>query len=642
MPVRVFLLIVLFMKFRIYRARLAALPLALAAAFPVCAQSNPPQLKETFVTASRTAQPLGDVVADVTIIDRDVIERSGASGLADVLARVPGIEIARNGGVGNSTSVFIRGGESRHTVVLIDGVRVDSQSTSGGANWQAIPLAQVDRIEIVRGPTSAVYGSDAASGAIQIFTKKGQSGFSPAVTLGYGSYNTQKIEVSASGATGSVDYLVGIAQTSSDGFNVRPVVGQNLDSDAYKSLNVNFKLGFQIDPIHRIETSMLNHENDAQYDSGLTRDFRRINTLQTVGVQWLAKWTDNYSTRLSVSESVDRGEDGLNGSTLRPPIDQTKIYGIAWQNNVQIGAHSINATLETKTDQFLLLGTTGLPTGVTSLTRDKSQDSFALGYGWIAGAHALQLNSRSDRDSEFGRKLTGSAAYAYAITPALKISGSAGTSFRVPTLYQRFTVFAPPTALLPEEGRNVELGLRYAEGTSNYGVVTYRNKMTNLLTFVTGNGPCPNGKAPVLLANRGCYANTALAEYTGFTFSGSETIGNYRFFGSLDIQSPRDTTLNRQLPRRAKQHATFGVDARLGEWTLAADVLLSAKRYDNAANTTELPGYGLVNLSASTPLTKDWKALVRVENLADKVYQTAATFATARRSLFVSVTWAPQ
>jgi vitamin B12 transporter len=288
------------------------------------------------------------------------------------------------------------------------------------------------------------------------------------------------------------------------------------------------------------------------------------------------------------------------------------------------------------------MGTTGLPTGVISLTRDKSQDSFALGYGWIAGAHALQLNSRSDRDSEFGGKLTGSAAYAYAITPAVKISASSGTSFRVPTLYQRFTVFAPPTPLLPEAGSNVEVGLRYTEGGSNYGVVTYRNKMTNLLTFVTGNGPCPNGRAPVLLANRGCYANTALAEYTGFTFSASETMGNYRVFGSLDIQNPRDTTLNRQLPRRARQHATLGADARIGAWTLAGDVLLSAMRYDNAANTTELPGYGLVNLSASTSLTKDWKALVRVENLADKVYQTANTFATARRSLFVSLTWAPQ
>ena len=635
------MLIVYFMNTRLIHVRFAALPLSLATVFPSFAQTNPPLLKETFVTATRTDQPIGDVVADVTLIDREVIERSGAAGIADVLARVPGIEIARNGGVGNQTNVFTRGGESRHTVVLIDSVRVDSQSISGGVNWQAIPLAQIDRIEIVRGPTSAVYGSDAAAGVVQIFTKKGQGAFTPDITLGYGSYNTQKIDVSASGSTGAVDYLFGIAQASSDGFNVRPIAGQNPDMDGYKSLNVNFKLGFQINAGHRLEANMLNNKNDAQYDSGLTRDFRRINTLQTVGAQWLAKWTDSYSTRVAASESIDRGEDALNGSTLRPPIDQTKTHGFVWQNNFQLGSHSLNATFENKKDQFLLMGTTGLSTGVTSLTREKSQNSLALGYGWIAGAHALQLNMRRDRDSEFGGKSTGSAAYAYALTPQWKISASVGNSFRVPTLYQRFTVFAPPTPLLPESGRNVELGLKYAQGSSRYGVVAYRNKITNLLTFVSGIGPCPSGLLPPA-ARVGCYANTALAEYTGFTFIASETVGKYRLYGSLDMQNPRDTTLNRQLPRRAKQHAALGVDARVGAWTLAGDVLLSAMRFDNAANTRELPGYGLVNLSASTLVAKDWKALVRIDNLADKVYQTANTFATARRSLYVGLTWAPQ
>ena len=291
------------MKTCVYRARLAALPLAMAAALPSIASfpsfaqtSTNPQLKETFVTATRSAQLIGDVVADVTIIDRDVMERSGAAALADVLARVPGIEIARNGGPGNSTNVFTRGSESRHTMVLIDGVRVDSQSTSGGANWQAIPLGQIDRIEIVRGPTSAVYGSDAVAGVIQIFTKKGQGAFAPVISLGYGAYNTQKIEASASGAIDAFDYSFGLSQATSNGFNVRPVNGQNPDADGYKSIAVNTRLGFQINADHRLEAGILSNKNDAQYDSGLTRDFRRINSVQTVSGKWLGNWTDRYST----------------------------------------------------------------------------------------------------------------------------------------------------------------------------------------------------------------------------------------------------------------------------------------------------------------------------------------------------------
>lgn len=638
---------VILMQTCILSARLAALPLALAAAFPTFssfAQSvSPPQLKETFVTATRSVQPVGDVVADVTIIDREVIERSGAAALADVLARVPGIEISRNGGAGNSTNVFTRGGENRHTVVLIDGVRIDSQSTSGGVNWQAIPLAQIDRIEIVRGPTSAVYGSDAAAGVIQIFTKKGQGAFAPVISFGYGAYNTQKTDISASGSVGTVDYSFGVAQTTSDGFNVRPIAGQNPDTDGYKSMNVNVRLGFQLNADHRLEASFLNNRNDARYDSGLTRDFLRTNLVKTVNAQWLAKWSDTYSTRLGVTYGTDSGEDALNGSTLTPPFDQTRTRGFVWHNNYQIGAHTLSATLENKKDQFLLMGSTGLPTGVTSLTREKSQNSLAFGYGWAAGAHTVQLNTRRDRDSEFGAKSTGSAAYALAITPQWKVSGSAGTSFRVPTLYQRFTTFAPPSPLLPEAGRNVELGLRYAQGTSSYGVVAYRNKMTNLLTFASGNGPCPNGGPPIAVASRGCYANTAQALYTGLTFTASETIGGYHLYGSLDLQNPKDLTLDRQLARRAKRHATFGADTRIGTWTLAGDVLVSALRYDNTTATSPiLPGYTLVNLSASTALSKDWKALVRVDNLTDKTYQTINTYATARRSLYLGLTWAPQ
>ena len=627
------------MKSCIQGARFSALSLALAAAFPALAQFNPPQLEATFVTASRTAQPIGDVVADVTIVDREVIERSGAAGLADVLARVPGIEITRNGGVGNATNVFTRGGESRHTVVLIDGVRVDSQSASGGANWQAIPLAQIERIEIVRGPTSAVYGSDASAGVVQIFTKKGQGAFAPAISLGYGAYNTQKIDVGASGSTGATDYSFGIVQASSDGFNVRPVTGQNPDSDGYKSMNVNTRLGFQLNSSHRLETSMLSNKNDAQYDSGLTRDYRRINSVQTVSVQWLAKWTDNYSTRLLVSGGTDRGEEALNGSTSTVSYDQTEISTLLWTNGYRLGAHLFSATVENRKDQFLLVGSSAVPVGSAFVSRAKAQNSVGLGYGWTGGAHTVQLNMRRDRDSEFGGKSTGSAGYAYALTPKWKVSASAGNSFRVPTLYQRFTIYAPPAALLPEAGRNVEMGLKYVVGSSNYGVVAYRNKMTNLLTFVSGIGPCPSGLSSA--TGRGCYANTLRAEYTGLTFTASEKMGNYRLYGSLDTQSPKDTTTNLLLIRRAKQHATFGVDTHVGQWTLAGDVLLSSMRYNDAANTSKLPGYALANVSASTLLAKDLKALLRVDNLADKMYQTVSGYATARRTLYVGLTWAP-
>lgn len=173
---------------------LAALIQASLSFSAVYAQLTPvdvPTLSPIVVTATRVPQPLADLVADVTIIDRATIQRSGETGVADVLARVPGIQISRPGNVGSPTSVFLRGAESRYTAVFIDGVRVDSQST-GGASWQTIPLAQIDRIEVLRGPAAAVYGSDAIGGVIQLFTRKGDGALTPSIGVGIGTYNTKK------------------------------------------------------------------------------------------------------------------------------------------------------------------------------------------------------------------------------------------------------------------------------------------------------------------------------------------------------------------------------------------------------------------------------------------------------------------
>ncbi|MDB5966613.1 MAG: TonB-dependent receptor [Polaromonas sp.] len=615
----------------------------MAAAFPASAQTvapsvQAPQLKENMVTATRTEQAVGDVVADVTIVERDVIERAGPVGLADVLARVPGIEITRNGGSGSNSVVSIRGGENRQTAVLIDGVRIDSQTTSGGPSWASIPLAQIERIEIVRGPTSAIYGSDAVAGVIQIFTKRGDGPFAPVVAVEAGAYATRRIDVSGSGSVNAFDYSFGISEGASDGFNARPAPAAtvlNLDADGYKTRSANTHLGLQINRDHRLEATVLQSINDAQYDGGTSTsaanlaaarrtDYRRISTLQVIGLQGLSKWTDRYSTRIAVSSSTDKGEENIGGA-----VDQTQIASVLFQNEYRIGSHLLTATFENRRDQFLL-------TSAPRVDRSKSQSGVSAGYSWSGSGHTLQLNMRNDRDSEFGGKTTGLAAYAYAITPQWRVSASGGTSYRVPTLYQRFSQYGVPN-LRPESGRSNELGVKYRDGSTMAGIVAYRNRMTDLLTFLSGAQAlgCPT---PVL----GCYSNTAQAEYTGVTLSGETRFDRLRVYGSLDLQNPRDLTQNKQLARRARQHAVLGADMQAGGWRYAADLLLSEKRFDTVANTTELPGYALVNLSVSTQLSRDWKFMAKLDNATDKDYQTAIGYAMARRALYLGVSWAPQ
>ena len=578
------------------------------AAAPILLAQNlrAPQLSETVVTATRTEQPLSDLVADVSIVDRESIASSGANGVADLLARLPGVEITRNGGVGNASSVYVRGAEQRFTAVYIDGVRIDSQST-GGAAWEQIPLSQIERIEVLRGPAAAVYGSDAIGGVIQLFTRKGEGPAVPFVGVGLGNQGTRKIEAGVSGAAGpegAMDYSVGLAHARSDGFDAKASGSHNPDDDGYRSTSATARLGYRINAQHRIGANLLVSRLNSGYDGFTYKpaapdDDRNLSRLHTAGAHWAAQWSDSYSTRLSVNESLSRYE-----TTPSPYLTETQLRGYLWQNDWRFGAHRLSAALERREDQLENAALVG------GTTRSRSQDALALGYGFSAGAHTVQANLRHDSDSEFGGKGTGSLAYGYAFAPGWRATASAGTAFRAPTLYQRFSQYGD-ASLQPETSRNAEVGLRYGQGTSAFSAVVYRNRVANLINFAAG-GTCGE---PF-----GCYLNTGNAEYSGVTLAGSYQLAGVQLRGSVDFQNPHDRDTGKQLARRAKHHGTFGADAQWAGWTLGAEVQASGRRFDTVANTNVLGGYTLINLYASTRIARDYTLLARVDNLADKDY----------------------
>ena len=592
--------------------------------------SSAATLGETVVTATRTEQAVVDLLADISVIDREQIERSGATGLADVLSRLPGIEMARNGGPGNSTNLFVRGAESRFTAVFVDGVRIDSQTTSGGAPWEAIPLSQIDRIEIVRGPVSAVYGSDALAGVIQIFTRKGQGPVTPFVGLGVGSYGTRKWETGFSGSAGAVDYAFSLAREASGGFNVRPTARYNTDDDGYSQESASARLGWQLNAVHRLEANLLSSAVDAQYDASATapastRDDHSLQLLQTKGLNWRAKWSDHYTSQVSLGESRTQNETKPSVS-----LTMTRVNSYLWLNEFRYGAHQWTASLERRVD-YLENGLTVNPR--TAIVRDRSQDALALGYGWRAGPHTLQLNARQDQDSEFGGKGTAAAAYGYALTPQWRANASVGTAFRAPTLYQRFSTFGV-ASLKPEESVNQELGLYYTQGHSRWSAVLYRNRVSNLITF--------SNLATGCASSTGCYTSTSQAEFEGVTLSTTQRLGEFNWQASLDVQNPRDSATGQLLARRASHHAQVSADRRFGTWLFGGGVQLSGARYDDAANTTVLPAYAVLQVYASQRLARDWTVLARLDNLTDSPYQLANGYATPGRSLFVSLKWAPQ
>ncbi|MDR0275009.1 MAG: TonB-dependent receptor [Burkholderiaceae bacterium] len=613
------------MKNRLFSFRPAALPLAVSCALAALAPSraqgvaNPgadaPMLPGTVVTATRVAQPLTDVLADVTLIDEQQIQASGAVNIADLLQRQPGLALSRNGGAGSASSLYIRGADNRFTAVYIDGVRVDSQAT-GGAPWEAIALGQVERIEIVRGPAAAIYGSDAVAGVVQVFTKKGEGAFTPYVGVGAGNRRTGKLEAGFSGASGAVDYALGAARDVSRGFNATTF--GNPDADGYHQSAFSGRLGLQINADHRLELTGARTEMKAQYDDFMPgNDDVTSNRLFTLGAAWRAQWSQSYSTRLSVSQSQFRTE-----TTPSPYMAKTTLQNYLFQNEWRQGAHLFTAALERRGDKLL----------TDPIDGSRHQDAVALGYGYSGGPHTLQVNLRHDHDSQFGGQTTGGVAYGYTFAPGWRVTGAAGTSFRVPTLYQRFSEYGD-ASLTPEKGRNVELGLRWAAQGSSFGVVAYRNRITNLIDFGAA-GPCASPY--------GCYVNTGRAVLRGVTVSGAHKLGPVQLGGSFDLLDPRNAATGKLLARRARRTLKLNADTRLGQWTLGAEWQAASRRYDDAANTTRLGGYGLVNLYASTTIADDWSLLARIDNLGDRNYHLAGGYNTPGRTIYVGLRWSPR
>ncbi len=581
-------------------------------------------LQDVVVTASRVAQPVTDVVADISIVSRDQIERSGASSVAQLLALLPGLQAITHGDTGR---IYIRGADARMTALYVDGVRVDSQDglmLGGGVPWSLVPVAQIDRIEVLRGAASAVNGSDAMGGVIQIFTRRGASDFSPFVNFGVGSFNQKKLEVGFSGAQAGWDYALSIGREDNDGFNTRPDLVHTPEHEASASRSGSLRLGYQLSTVHRIELTALDSQLDSQYvpwNGGA--DINVKSNLSTAAVNWSAQWSDAYSTRLSLSQSRIAKSDNA------PNDFKTDLQTALFENSLRMGAGTFTAVLEQRQDDFDAKATTWDP----AFKGSRTQNAVALGYGANYGKHAVQVNVRQDNDSLFTSKQTGALAYAYSFAPSWRAKASTGTAFRVPTLEQIYGPYGD-AKLAPESNQNHELGVSYASPEHSFKAVVYRNDISNMISSSQTLSTCSAGFF--------CYYNVGQASIRGMTLSGVQRIDAYEMRASLDALDPVNSVTGKTLSLRARKTLTLGLDRRAAAWRLGGELQAVGERFDNAANTIVLPGYALLNLHGSTQLAKDWQLVMRLDNAADVQYQQVGQIATPGRTFYAGLQWQPR
>lgn len=605
--------------------------LALAASSSTHAQNK---LDTVVTTATRTPQRLAEVLADLTVITRADIERQAASSVADLLRNNGCAEMVRTGGAASNTSLFLRGADTRHTLVLVDGVRMDSQSTSG-ASWQGIPVSQIERVEVLKGPASAIYGSDAIGGVVQIFTRKGGSTLSADLGLGIGTQSTQKADGGLFGSAGVFDFAFTGAIEESDGFNSTLDVPGSFsyvpDRDGWRKYQATARIGAQLSAAHRAEAIVIRNHINGQYDASKSRPLVDDHSLQDTDAQrlaWTAQWTPALQTQLSYGQSRDRYE-----TTPSPYVTLTHVRNLALTGSYLVApGQQVNFQAERIEDE---LENSGL---VTAGVGKRHRNAAGGGYLFSSGPWSLQAHARHDSDSEFGSVSTGTLLAGYAITPGLRLVGSVGNAFRAPTIYQQGSVYGPDLSkpgvkpLQAERGHNIEVGLKYGSGDSEISATAYRNRVGNLIIF---------GAAGSCQSAFGCYQNVAAAKLQGLSLAGSTQVAGVNLRATVDFQKPTDASTGLLLARRAKRLATLNADTALGDWVLGAGVQASGQRFDNAANTRRLGGYGLVNLNAQYQFSRQLKLQLNLDNAFDRETSTAYGYASAPRTVLMSLRWSP-
>jgi vitamin B12 transporter len=607
------------------RSTIASL-IGLAFTSPTFAADNI-KLADIVVTASRVPQPLDNVIGDVTVIGQEEIKRAGQSTFVELLQSQPGVEISSNGGAGQISSIFLRGTNSNQVVVLIDGMRVGSVS-AGITAFGNIQLAQIDHIEILRGPAASLYGQDAIGGVIQIFTKHGNGTPHFNASIGYGSYNNKTAEAGVRGSAEDTTFALGISSLTTSGFSaLRTNSSIDKDNDGYRNLAINGSISHKITEGHEIGIQLLNSVGHSNYDSGFNALQSYVN-MSALSYSLFTKnqISSNWKSTFRIGEGVDVNNNQYDAGASNISKYKSQQKQLSWQNDVALPVGTLTLLYD-RLEQKL----------VSNEAYDKTKrntDGIFVGYLADLGSQSLQANLRADHSSQFGTNTTGGLGYSYKLTQNWRTTTSYGTSFKAPTfndLYYGFVsegIFTPYSNpnLKAEKSQNLEASLRYQDEHRTASATIYSNKINNFITLTQFGLPV-----------------NVNAKIVGMTLAASQRWDDWILKGNLDLQSPQNEDTGNLLVRRANRHGAVNLSKAWGSWNFSSEVIASSSRFNDADNTNNMSGYALVNFAANYNINEEWTVQGRVNNLFNKDYALALNgttpYNTPGANLFVSLNW---
>ena len=596
-------------------------------------------LDEVVVTATRTPQPRASVIADLSVIQAEEIQRAGQSTLVELLQTQPGIEITNSGGAGSVSGIFMRGTNSSHVVVLVDGIRINS-ATAGITAFENLPTSQIDKIEILRGPATSLYGQDAIGGVIQIFTKKGHNGAPKFnASLGYGTYDTKRADAGVSGSVADTRFALNVSSLNTDGFSAIDTKSPDYnDRDANRNLAFSGNISHLIESGHELGFQFLHSDGKTHFDNsfnGSNFDSYSKATQYSYALFSNNLFTDFWLSKLRVGQGVDESRTIDEFSIANGEFYQTKQFQLNWQNDFKLPVGVLTLMydgLEQKVNSNAV--------DYTVKTRDN--DGLVASYLLDYNAHLFQLSLRHDSNSQFGSRNTGGIGYGYKINPNWRITANYGTAFKAPNFNELYYplqdfgggfTFSGNPNLKPEKSRNVEASLRFVDGGTSVSATIFHNKIINLIA------------SNDLPANQSINLNKASIK--GLTIDAHQRFDNLNLGASIDFQSARDNETNNLLTRRANRHASLNASYNVGNWRMGAETIASSHRFNDAANTANLAGYALLNATVDYQISKDWSVQARANNILDKQYALGLDFGgeaynTPGANLFVNIRYQPE
>ncbi|TQD43965.1 TonB-dependent vitamin B12 receptor [Marilutibacter aestuarii] len=604
---------------------------AAAIALPAAAQ-DATELDTLTVTSNRVAISVDEALVPVEVIDRAAIERSQARDLPDLLRGRAGISLATQGGTGKLTTLFLRGSESDHVLVLVDGIRIGSP-TSGLVSFQDLPLAMIDRVEIVRGPRSSLYGADTIGGVIQVFTRRETAGVAARASATLGSHDFAEGTAGVGGRRGGAWFGVDTAYTTTRGIDACRGRGPDPsipfdfgagcftdepDTDGYRNRSASLRGGVDGGDAFSFNAQALRAEGRNAYD-GSFQNLSKV-VQQVLGAQLRWRASDTASFTLVAGRNTDASDnfiDGVDAGYFDTDRDSATLQG-----DVQLArGHRLTAGLDWLRDR--------VDSDTFYERRERDNRAAFVQYQGQLGAQSLEASLRHDDNEQFGGHTTGGIAWGIDVGDAWRLTAGYGSAFKAPTFNELYYPFFGNPGLDPESSRSWELGVAYRGDGFNARVDAYRTRVDDLIAYDAG----------LFLPN-----NIERARLQGLELGIDTRAWGWTVDASASFADTRNETganAGNALPRRAARSARIDLDRAFGAFRLGLTGVAEGARHDDAANLTRLGGYATFDLRGEYALARDWSLQARVANVFDRDYETVAFYNTPGREWYLTLRYAP-